>query len=128
MSERLLRKLPGRYVRKAKYEFDPHIKELSKLKTGYTDFVTGEPETRGRRLQVHHGLAINVWFYYFRNIVPVSLLTSVENAIPLMDDTHILLHEQANMEHYVQMAEFLLYTSKKQPKLFDTSNLAEAGD
>lgn len=129
MRERVLRKLPGKYVRKPQYEFDPHIKELAKLKTGYRCFATGEPESRGRLLQIHHFLPIKVWHDYFRNQVPVSLLTSIENAIPLMPDVHNQLHEEANMVHYAQVANWLLWVAnKRQPELFNTSKLAEAGD
>lgn len=113
----LPRRLPGKYRRRSEHEFSYYTKDLAKQKTGYKCFVTGEYGSPEDQLQIHHMLPIGVWFRYFRNQVPISVLTSVENAVPLRESVHNRLHEEADLAHYTQVANWLLHIAKRQPEL-----------
>lgn len=104
------KRLRGKYVRSSKYEFSWDTKQEAMRRNDWRCFVTKERGTPDEKIQIHHFLPIGVWFYYFRDQIPVSVLTSVENAVPLKASIHKRLHDEATMSHWVQVANFLLAT------------------
>lgn len=102
-----------RYNRK-RYHFSQQVKTSALEKTNYRCFVTGEPHTKDDPIQIHHFLAIRVWYDHFRDQVPSAVITSVINAVPLKETVHKQLHEEADLEYYRQVACFLMSQWKQQ--------------
>lgn len=104
--------LPGRFKRTREYGFDWEVKQEALRRTDGRCFLTGEKGTSWDAIEIHHGLAVSVWYHYFRDTVPHALLVSVHNAIPLKHSVHKELHEQADMVHWQQMATQLLIMAR----------------
>lgn len=104
--ERLPR-LPGKLIRTKDLNFSWETKQEALKALDWRCQVTNERGTSHDPLEVHHGLAIAVWFHYYRDIIPQELLVSAINAIPLKRSVHKILHEQADMVHWGQMAKVL---------------------
>jgi hypothetical protein len=107
------KKLPGKYYRKHEYEFPYHIKHQALIENGSRCFVTKEYGTPEDPIEIHHMLAVWAWYCYFRNDVPVSVLTSKHNAIPLLQSVHEELHREATLEHFTQMATLLMVMARE---------------
>lgn len=110
-----------KYNRK-KWHFSRDVKHAALEKTGYRCFVTNEPHHKKDPIEIHHMLPIRVWYDYFRDQVPASVLTSVINAVPLKRSIHQRLHDEADLDHYEEVANFLMSIWTQQDMF------AEAGD
>lgn len=107
------RRLPGKYKRNKAWEFSWETKRRAMELHDGRCFVTKQRGTKDCMVQIHHGLALNVWYKYFRDQIPVSVITSINNAIPIRQDVHAQLHREADMDHWVQMANLLVVLSRE---------------
>lgn len=107
------KKLPGKYVRKPEYNFNYETKHQALIQNGSRCFVTKEYGSPEDPIEIHHMLACWAWFTYFRNQIPLAVLTSIHNAIPLLQSVHKELHEEATVEHYTQMATLLIAMARE---------------